>query len=304
MADVASCARTAGALLVVSHDLELLDQAITHVLHLDEASSSSTGHVLAVPRRRGEGRGTAAQASRPRQQAEIRRLSHARRLDAAPEREARPHAKSLDTRVEHARRRRRSTPIRAARHRRGTASPTATALGRDRARGRRPREGASATARSVRDVTFDVGRGERLLVLGLNGAGKTTLLRDPRRHRAADARRDRASGTGVSVGYYAQEHEGITRGRGGARPPARRRARRPRPSAAALLGMFGLTRRPRVPGRGHALGRREDEARARAARRRRATTCCCSTSRPTTSTRRRGPRSAPRCASGRARSCS
>ena len=26
------------------------------------------------------------------------------------------------------------------------------------------------------DVTFDVGRGERLLVMGLNGAGKTTLL--------------------------------------------------------------------------------------------------------------------------------
>ncbi len=27
------------------------------------------------------------------------------------------------------------------------------------------------------DVSFDVGRGERLLVLGLNGAGKTSLLR-------------------------------------------------------------------------------------------------------------------------------
>ena len=27
------------------------------------------------------------------------------------------------------------------------------------------------------DVDFDLGRGERLLVLGLNGAGKTSLLR-------------------------------------------------------------------------------------------------------------------------------
>ena len=77
-----------------------------------------------------------------------------------------------------------------------------------------------------------------------------------------------SSGTNVSLGYYAQEHEGI---RGRAHACSSTCARRPTSATAtcaALLGMFGLTRPEGVPGRGHAVGRREDQARARAARRR------------------------------------
>jgi ATPase subunit of ABC transporter with duplicated ATPase domains len=48
-------------------------------------------------------------------------------------------------------------------------------------------------------------------VLGLNGAGKTTLLRILAGIEAHDAG-DVVFGTGVSVGYYAQEHEGIAAG--------------------------------------------------------------------------------------------
>jgi len=89
------------------------------------------------------------------------------------------------------------------------------------------------------DVTFDVGRGDRLLVMGLNGAGKTTLLRILTEQTEADAGSFRW-GHDVVPGYYAQEHEGIT---DGVDVLAHMRA-----SSSAddqqlrsLLGMFGLT---------------------------------------------------------------
>ena len=44
------------------------------------------------------------------------------------------------------------------------------------------------------DVSFDLGRAERLLVLGLNGAGKTTLLRILSGETSADRARS-SSGT-------------------------------------------------------------------------------------------------------------
>jgi len=88
------------------------------------------------------------------------------------------------------------------------------------------------------DVTFDVGRGERLLVLGLNGAGKTTLLRimagvlEPTEGSVT-------LGHGASVGYFAQEHESVLPGtqvidhlRGGALETEQ--------ELRNLLGNFGL----------------------------------------------------------------
>jgi ATPase subunit of ABC transporter with duplicated ATPase domains len=89
------------------------------------------------------------------------------------------------------------------------------------------------------DITLALRRGERLLVLGLNGAGKTTLLRvlagiEPY------ASGEIVFGTGVSAGYYAQEHEGITAGvdvidhlRDGALVTENERR--------SALGAFGLT---------------------------------------------------------------
>jgi ATPase subunit of ABC transporter with duplicated ATPase domains len=88
-------------------------------------------------------------------------------------------------------------------------------------------------------VSFDVGRGERLLVLGLNGAGKTTLMR-------LLAGQDEPDGGGVrlghniSLGYYAQEHEGI-RGGVDAIGHLRRAAGHPDQTLRDLLGTFGLS---------------------------------------------------------------
>jgi ATPase subunit of ABC transporter with duplicated ATPase domains len=89
------------------------------------------------------------------------------------------------------------------------------------------------------DVSFDVGRGERLLVMGLNGAGKTSLLRILTGQTDADAGAFRF-GHGVEVGYYAQEHEGL---RDGVDVLAHMReaSRSDDQLLRGLLGMFGLS---------------------------------------------------------------
>ena len=56
------------------------------------------------------------------------------------------------------------------------------------------------------DVDVAVDRGSRVAILGLNGAGKTTLLRILGGHLQSDTGEVRA-GHGLRLGYYAQEHE-------------------------------------------------------------------------------------------------
>jgi ATPase subunit of ABC transporter with duplicated ATPase domains len=88
------------------------------------------------------------------------------------------------------------------------------------------------------EVSFTVERGRRLLIMGLNGAGKTSLLRILAGLTTPDSGQFKL-GVGVSVGYYAQEHEGIHSGatvlehmaEGSPAPPVELRS---------LLGMFGI----------------------------------------------------------------
>jgi ATPase subunit of ABC transporter with duplicated ATPase domains len=91
------------------------------------------------------------------------------------------------------------------------------------------------------DVEFAVERGRRLLVMGLNGAGKTSLLRILAGVSEASLGSVRL-GLDVSLGYYAQEHEGIRAGVS-VLEHMRESAVGPMPDVAmrALLGMFGLS---------------------------------------------------------------
>ena len=86
------------------------------------------------------------------------------------------------------------------------------------------------------DVAFDLGRGERLLVLGLNGAGKTSLLRILAGETEANLG-DFTFGHNVNVGYYAQEHDNLQRRRRRcsttSAPPCPTASCSPRPSCAA-----------------------------------------------------------------------
>ncbi len=64
-----------GALLVISHDLELLDEAITRVLHLDRPNEDSPGHLV-------EYKGTYSQYRAARAKDEVRLAKIAAQQDA------------------------------------------------------------------------------------------------------------------------------------------------------------------------------------------------------------------------------
>ena len=124
-----------------------------------------------------------------------------------------------------------------------------------RARRRTRLEGVRRSRR-VRRRVFDVERGERLLVMGLERRGKTTLLRI-----LADARRRRLairSRHGVQLGLLRAGARGDPRRIDAARTCIARPRRTTRRSARS--SGCSACRGAGVPGRGHALRRREDEA--------------------------------------------
>jgi ATPase subunit of ABC transporter with duplicated ATPase domains len=207
-------AKYRGALLVISHDLELLDESITRVLHLDRRGDADIGTLV-------EYKGTYSQYLEARAKDEVRLTKIAARQRAEVERYQklidRFHAKkdkaafahSLEKRIE----RIEADAVEAPQRQRSIRLkfPEPPQAGRTVLEV----EGLAKSYGSLHvfdQVAFDIGRGERLLILGLNGAGKTSLLRILAGVSDADRGRVRF-GHNVSVGYYAQEHEGITVGR-------------------------------------------------------------------------------------------
>jgi ATPase subunit of ABC transporter with duplicated ATPase domains len=195
---------------VISHDLELLDESITRVLHLDRPHEGDVGEIV-------EYRGTYSQYRRSRADDEARQAKkavlQAKEIDRLQTVVDRFGAKATKASMAH------SIEKRIAR------------LETDRVRGPQgakamtvrfpdpPKCGATVIrADELRksyggptifdDITFDLGRGERLLVLGLNGAGKTSLLRILAGETAADAG-EFSFGYHVHAGYYAQEHDNL-----------------------------------------------------------------------------------------------
>ena len=199
-----------GALLVISHDLELLDEAITRVLHLDRPAEDATGHVV-------EYKGTYTQYRTARaldeerlarkaalQSKEIARLQAVvDRFGAKATKAAMAHSKEKQI----ARLQSQQVHVGAGDRTLRVKFPDPPASGTtvvevshlSKAYGGPP---------VFEDVSFDLGRGERLLVLGLNGAGKTSLLRILAGETEANLG-DVRWGHQVNVGYYAQEHDNL-----------------------------------------------------------------------------------------------
>jgi len=225
-----------GALLVVSHDLGLLDEAITRVLHLDEGTLieyKGTYSQYVDSRAKDEERLAKLAV---RQGAEIKRLADlADAMRHSTAKRARI-AKSLDKRVE----RLESTAVTGPSKQR-----TLNVRLPDPPHSGRVMVEVESLAKSYggppvfTDVEFALEKGERLLVMGLNGAGKTSLLRILAGVSTAD-RGEVRFGINVSAGYYAQEHEGIV-ARKTVLDHMREMATVEDERLRSLIGMFGLT---------------------------------------------------------------
>ena len=224
-----------GALLVVSHDLHLLDQAINRILHVDEGELVTyRGTYSQYRKARAEDEARARKVAE-RQKSEVRRLSEL--ADAMRHQTARRArtARTLDRRVERLRESAVTGPARERTYRVRFPEPPRSGRVALEVSGLAKGYGGEPVFEGV-DLVLE--RGRRLLVMGLNGAGKTSLLR------ILAGRTEPSSGTvrtgvGVSVGYYAQEHEGI---QGGVSVLEHLRAQSTAPDVElrSLLGAFGL----------------------------------------------------------------
>ncbi len=197
--------RFRGALLVVSHDLKLLDRSITKVLHLADGALHEFKGTYTSYRSQLSERLDLQERVAAREGREIARLSTlADSMRGSTARRARV-AKSIDKRVE------RMERVKTADVRRERASKFRLPVP--------PRSGDTpleVTSLSVAygdsKVLLDVGlalrRGDRMVVVGRNGAGKSSLLRCLAGVQAPTAGTVDL-GHHVELGYFAQEHEQV-----------------------------------------------------------------------------------------------
>jgi ATPase subunit of ABC transporter with duplicated ATPase domains len=224
-----------GGMLVVSHDLPLLDEAITSVLALEngtlEAYRGNYSHYLVEREKRREQK----ERERKHQDEAIARLEeNIRRFKGTTEKMAKI-ARSWETRVDRMKRELVEVQKGGKKVRVNFPQPDPS--------GRVP---LAATGVSKAfgdnivfvDVEFAVERGERMLLIGLNGAGKTTLLRILAGVETADLG-EVSPGHNATIGYYAQEHEQINEGVS-VFDHMREAARLPDQTLRTLLGTFLL----------------------------------------------------------------
>jgi ATPase subunit of ABC transporter with duplicated ATPase domains len=194
-----------GALLVVSHDIRLLDQTITQVLHLADATARRYKGTYTKFRAQLAAEMVQREKAVSTEEAQIQKMRFlADKWRHSTEAQARK-AKVLDRKVEKLQGRRtevlkkdRRVVFRLPEPRRSGAVPLVV----------RDLGVAYGPQRVIAHVELAVGRGERVVVVGRNGAGKSSFLRclagvQPPSAGAVEL------GHNAVVGYFAQEHEQI-----------------------------------------------------------------------------------------------
>ncbi len=196
--------RHSGGLVVISHDVDLLEHVVTKVAHLDPNRQSLDVYNMGWKkylaqretderRRRREAANAEKQIDAMRTQAERMRASATRAKQAQS---LFRRADRIAAGVEGVR-----ETDRVAKLRFPTPAPcgkvplTATGLSK-----------SYGSLEVFTDVDLAIDRGAKVVVLGLNGAGKTTLLRILAAVEAQDTGTVNP-GHGLRLGYFAQEHD-------------------------------------------------------------------------------------------------
>ncbi|HUY86017.1 MAG TPA: ABC-F family ATP-binding cassette domain-containing protein [Acidimicrobiales bacterium] len=194
-----------GALLVVSHDLKLLDRSITKVLHLSDNKLREFKGTYSSYRQQLEAEQIQSEHSAAHEDKEIKRLSTlADQMRGSTNRRARI-AKGLDKRVERLNsartevtRRDRASKFRLPTPRRSGDVPlTVTDL-----------SVVYDELKVLSSVNMPLRRGDRAVVIGRNGAGKSSLLRCLAGVQTPSSGLVKL-GANVTLGYFAQEHEQV-----------------------------------------------------------------------------------------------
>ncbi len=193
-----------GGLIVISHDVELLDASVNKVFHLDANRSELDIYNLGwkaylAQREIDERRRKRERANAEKKAGALLAQADKMRAKATKATAAQNMARRAERLLEGVEDERRADRVARLRF------PDPVACGRTPLRA----EGLSKTYGSTEvfvDLDLAIDRGSRVVVLGLNGAGKTTLLRLLSGVETADTGSVQA-GHGLRLGYYAQEHE-------------------------------------------------------------------------------------------------
>ena len=193
-----------GGLIVISHDVALLDETVTRVLHLDanraEIDVYNMGWRAYLTQRETDERRRKRERSNAERKAE-QLMGQANKMRAKATKAT--AAQNMAKRAE-----RLLAGLEAERANDRVAKisfPTPAPCGKTPLTARELSK-SYGSLEIFTDVDLSIDRGSRVVVLGLNGAGKTTLLRILAGVDSGDTG-EVVAGHGLRVGYYAQEHE-------------------------------------------------------------------------------------------------
>jgi len=193
-----------GGLIVISHDVTLLDETVTRVLHLDanraEIDVYNMGWRAYLTQRETDERRRKRERSNAERKAE-QLMGQANKMRAKATKAT--AAQNMAKRAE-----RLLAGLEAERANDRVAKisfPTPAPCGKTPLTARELSK-SYGSLEIFTDVDLSIDRGSRVVVLGLNGAGKTTLLRILAGVDSGDTG-EVVAGHGLRVGYYAQEHE-------------------------------------------------------------------------------------------------